>query len=260
MKILLFMGAAVFVLAACDAIDDGEAGGSGAQAGADGGAAKGGSSAQGGSAAVSGASGSGGQVAAGSGGQPNAGGGGIAGGGGTAGGGGGSAGSGGGEAGSAGAGGVPSVDAPCTIESMHIEVSGGMAFERSAESDDSCSASFGGDEQQISIAFVIAPPGQETKPLFSFVAEGVASGTEGAFTPEIFSVLAYQAIWSKDMPAPDSVLCSVNLTTFDELATTLWRLAGSVSCPSALSGIGVNGGTPLTIEDWSFSILVDTSE
>ena len=48
----------------------------------------------------------------------------------------------------------------------------------------------------------------------------------------------------------------MDLKKFEMAPDNHWRLAGSIGCPTALSGIGEVGDTPLTIEKFDFSALV----
>src|SRR5690606_8726488 len=98
----------------------------------------------------------------------------------------------------------------------------------------------------------------DNSPLFSFVAYDVTAGTTGSFSPDVVSVLATGAIWSRLIPHPEMpVECTLNLTTYELVSETERRVAGSVSCLSALSGIGEAGSTPLTLEAWTFSVLLE---
>ena len=247
-----FALASVLALAACNSfseppVDEGPgAPSSGGAPSRGGGQSAGGSASNGGATSSGGTTGGGG-----SGGQPSNGGGGQS-----------TAGSGGvpeSDGGEGGEGGAAS-DQPCVIESLHVKVSGGIAFERNGQSADSCIVLLGGEDQQVNVSFVIDPPETETRPLLSVIAHGVVPGSEGTFPPVALSVLSLSAIWSKDLPEPDSLACSLILTTYDQVAPQQWRLAGSVTCPSAVSGIGEIGSTPLVIEDWSFAVLVETEE
>jgi hypothetical protein len=152
------------------------------------------------------------------------------------------------------------VETSCSIEALHFKVSGGANFERTSPSDDECGGGIGGDDNQLVISFFLKPPELENTVLASTISYQVVPGTTGTSTPEILSVLTTGAIWSRDLPdAANPLPCSLSLSKYDKVDDTHWRLAGAVSCSGALYGIGELGSTPLTIEDWSFSVLLDTA-
>jgi len=159
------------------------------------------------------------------------------------------------EAGEGGSGGI--IDTQCTFESLHLKVSGGATFERSAQPEDVC----GGEVSQnkdLSLTFFLKPPELENTLLVSVIGHGIEAGSKGPFTPAFFSLATTGAIWDISLPDADHPLaCSADLTTFEMVPPSRWRVAGSLSCPSPLSGIGPVGATPLTIVDFKFGILFD---
>ena len=235
----------------------GRAGAPSAQAGATAAGAGGVSQAGAGGAAVAGQGGaSGGALGtAGSGGSQSPGGGGaVSGGAAPTGGAGGGGGLEVGEGSSAG-----SIDSPCTLESLHLKVSGGATFERSAEPEDAC----GGEvtvDKDLSLTFFVNPPELENTLLVSAIGHGIEPGSTGLFTPGVFSLATVGAIWDTSLPdAEHPLACSADLTSFEMVPPSRWRVVGSLSCPSPLSGIGPVGATPLTIDDFKFSLVFDAA-
>ena len=157
-----------------------------------------------------------------------------------------------------GDGGSPGItDTRCTLESLHLKVMGGAAFERSAQPQDTCGGEMTEDKRLL-LTFFVRPPELENTLLVSAIGEGIEPGSKGPFTPALFSFLTTGAIWDIRLPdAEHPLACTANLTTFEMVPPNRWRVAGSLSCPSALSGIGDVGATPLTINDFKFSILFD---
>lgn len=163
-------------------------------------------------------------------------------------------------AGASGEGGADgSDDQPvCIIESLHLKVSGGMTFDRTTHAEDICGVSFGGESGDADLTFFVMPPEVENTILIPIVVPDLAPGQTGTFTPNPFSVLTTGAIWSIHLPDAENPLkCSVKLTKSENTNGKLWRVAGSVTCPTALSGIGPIGMTPLSLNDFSFSVLTD---
>jgi hypothetical protein len=159
--------------------------------------------------------------------------------------------------GEGGAGGV--VITNCEVESLHVKVSGGVNFERSNAADDHCGGTIGGENNGLGVAFFLNPPEVENTLLASSDAYPVTPGTTGTFKAEQLSILATGAIWSMHLPDAEKPLpCSMNVTKYEKVDDVKWRVAGSLSCSAALSGIGVLGGTPLKIEDFTYSIVIDT--
>ncbi|HXK18883.1 MAG TPA: hypothetical protein VNG33_13825 [Polyangiaceae bacterium] len=168
----------------------------------------------------------------------------------------------------AGVGGVPDtgeggsagiVDTQCTLESLHLKVSGGATFERSAQPEDACGGDVSADKDLV-LTFFVKPPELENTLLVSAIGHGIEPGKKGPFTPGFFSLATTGAIWDISLPdAEHPLACSVDVTTFEMVPTNRWRVAGSLSCPSPLSGIGPLGATPITIDDFKFSILFDAT-
>lgn len=162
-----------------------------------------------------------------------------------------------GGAGEGGSGGID--DTQCALESLHLKVSGGTTFERSAQPEDAC----GGEVSQnkdLSLTFFVKPPELENTLLVSAIGHGIEAGSKGPFTPAFFSLATTGAIWDISLPDADHPLaCSADLTTFEMVPPSRWRVAGSLSCPSPLSGIGPVGATPIKIDDFKFSILFDAA-
>jgi len=159
-----------------------------------------------------------------------------------------------GEGGSAGI-----TDTQCTLESLHLKLSGGTTFERSAAPEDACGGEVSQDKT-LSLTFFVKPPELENTLLISAIGQGIEPGAKGPFTPAFFSFATTGAIWDISLPDADHPLaCSADLTTFEMVPPSSWRVAGSLSCPSALSGIGPIGNTPITIDDFKFSILFDAT-
>jgi hypothetical protein len=147
----------------------------------------------------------------------------------------------------------------CTLESLHMKVSGGATFERTAQPADACGGGVG-QGQPLELSFFLHPPELESTLLVSVLGPMIVPGTKGAFTPEQLSLLTTGAIWSIYQPdAEHPLACSVDLTTFEMTPSNRWHLAGSLNCPSPISGIGALAVTPLTIIDLKFSMLVDPS-
>jgi hypothetical protein len=168
----------------------------------------------------------------------------------------------------AGVGGLPeasdggasgSGDTPCKLESLHLKVSGGATFDRSAQAEDACAGEVG-ENKDLTLTFFVNPPELGNTLLVSAIGHGIEPGSKGPFTPAYFSLATTGAIWNISLPDADHPLaCSVDLTTFEMVPPSRWRVAGSLSCPSPLSGIGPLGATPITIEDFKFSILFEAA-
>jgi hypothetical protein len=165
----------------------------------------------------------------------------------------------GGASGDGGAGGAGDGDEPvCIIESLHVKVSGGMTFERNPNAVDSCGVTLGSETSQTFITLFVKPPEVENTILMSVVVDDVGPGQTGSFTPSDLAVLTTGAIWSIFQPdAVNPLKCSLHLEKSEKASGKRWRVAGSVTCPSALSGIGTVGMTPLTLHDYRFSLLTD---
>jgi hypothetical protein len=149
----------------------------------------------------------------------------------------------------------------CTLESLHLKVSGGTTFDRSMKPQDACGGNLG-DNQELGLTFFVKPPELENTLLISAMGHGIPPGKTGAFTPDFFSFATTGAIWSIDLPdAEHPMACSANLTKFEQVPPTSWRVAGSLSCPAALAGIGALGGkAPLTIVDFQFGMVFDAAK
>jgi hypothetical protein len=168
----------------------------------------------------------------------------------------------------AGVGGVPETgagggngiaDTQCTLESLHLKVSGGTTFERSAQAGDTCGGELS-EAKDLELTFFVNPPELENTLLVSVIGHGLEPGSKGPFTPAYFSLATTGAIWNISLPDADHPLaCSADLTTFEMVPPSRWRVTGSLSCPSPLSGIGPLGATPITLQDFKFSILFDAA-
>jgi hypothetical protein len=160
--------------------------------------------------------------------------------------------------GEGGAGGTVSTN--CVVESLHVKMSGGVSFERTNAVDDYCGGAIGGENNGLGVAFFLNPPEVENTMLASSDAYQVTPGTTGTFKAEQLSILATGAIWSMHLPDAENPLpCSMNVTKYEKVDEVKWRVAGSISCSAPLSGIGMLGGTPLEIEDLTYSIVIDTT-
>jgi hypothetical protein len=144
------------------------------------------------------------------------------------------------------------------IESLHFKVQGGATFERSSNSEDSCGGDLGGDDQHVTLAFFLKPPELENTVLASVIAYGVPAGKTGNVALQDVAVLTTYAIWDSDLPDPEHPQsCTLAIEKYEALAGNAQRLAGSVSCPQVLSGIGMIGMNPLTLLEWRFSLRIE---
>ena len=161
------------------------------------------------------------------------------------------------ETGEGGASGV--ADTQCTLESLHLKVSGGTTFDRSAQAGDACGGEVS-EAKDLKLTFFVNPPELENTLLVSVIGHGIEPGSKVSFTPAYFSLATTGAIWNISLPDADHPLaCSADLTTFEMVPPSRWHVAGSLSCPSPLSGIGPLAAKPITLEDFKFSILFDAA-
>jgi hypothetical protein len=160
-----------------------------------------------------------------------------------------------------GEGGGGTVITNCEVESLHIKVSGAVSFERTNAADDHCGGSIGGEKEELGVTFFLNPPEVDGTMLASSSAYAVKPGTTGTFKSDMLAILATGAIWSIHQPDAENPLpCSMNVTKYEKVDDVKWRVAGAISCSAALAGIGSLGNKPLQIEDWTYSIVIDTTQ
>lgn len=147
----------------------------------------------------------------------------------------------------------------CTLESMHLQVGGGVSFDHQRGPQDTCRGDLG-DGKQILLGFFVNPPELQNTLFITAIGHGISPGTTGSFTPDPLSFATAEAIWSSHSSDTEQpVTCSANLTQFEPVSATSWRIAGSLSCPTSLPGVGAAGITPLTILDFRFGMVFDAA-
>jgi hypothetical protein len=154
------------------------------------------------------------------------------------------------------------IDGPCTLETVRVEVSGGMNFTRTKDGADSCRGVRSGENSVVGIVIAVEPPEISDFLLLSTLVAGVPEANAGSFptTHVVVGRADGSSSWSTMLPDSQNPMeCAVTLTLYTQVMASVWRLAGSVSCPSPLTGTGMAGGTPLTIIDWSFSVLLESA-
>jgi hypothetical protein len=148
----------------------------------------------------------------------------------------------------------------CTLESLHLQVGGGASFDHQREPQDACRGELG-DHEQVSLTFFVNPPELEDTLFITAVWHGIPAGTTGSFTPDLFSLATPEVIWSSNSSAAEQpVACSASLAQFEPVPPGSWRIAGALSCPAALPGIGAVGVSPLTILDFRFGMLFSAAQ
>lgn len=145
----------------------------------------------------------------------------------------------------------------CIIEFLHLEVSGGMAFERSTNALDECGLAIGGKMARTFMHVRIAPPEVQGSILATIFVDGMARDETATFTPSAVTVIGAGSVWTTSDPNPGTPLqCSLKVDRNEPAPGRRRRVAGSLSCPSALSGRNeVGGQTTLDLNDFRFSFL-----
>jgi hypothetical protein len=145
----------------------------------------------------------------------------------------------------------------CIIEFLHVDVSGGMTFERSAQADDECGLVLGNETNRTFITLRLEPPEVGGLVLMTIFVDGLARDETATFTPSNVSAIGNGGVWTNVYPYPDDPLqCRLKIDHNEATSSGRWRLAGSVTCPSAVSGTDESGQTTtLALNDYRFSLL-----